>query len=49
MHISLNFTILPYKKLTYEKLAKSFYVNDCVTNVDFYFDFEIFRKEAFSF
>jgi len=50
LHISkaLSSTILPYKKLIYEKLTKSFYVYDYVTSIDSYFDFEIFRREAYS-
>ncbi|XP_011060729.1 PREDICTED: uncharacterized protein LOC105149775 [Acromyrmex echinatior] len=35
-------------KAVYEKLAKSFYVDDCVTSVNSYSDFEVFRREACS-
>ena len=50
MHINraLNSIILPYKKTVYEKLEKSFYVDDCVTSVNSYSDFEVFRREACS-
>ncbi|XP_011068817.1 PREDICTED: uncharacterized protein LOC105154792 [Acromyrmex echinatior] len=36
------------RKAVYEKLAKSFYVDDCVTSVNSYSDFEVFRREACS-
>ena len=50
LHINraLNPTILAYKKVVYEKLTKSFYVDDCVTSVNSYSDFEVFRREACS-
>lgn len=44
----MNSTVLTHEKLIYEKLARSFYVDDCITSVDSNADFEIFQKEASS-
>ncbi|XP_018402106.1 PREDICTED: uncharacterized protein LOC108779233 [Cyphomyrmex costatus] len=48
MHIkrALQANVPPCHKSIYEKLAKSFNVDDCVTSVDSHSDFEIFQKEA---
>lgn len=44
----MNSTTLSCKKYVYEKLGKFFYVDDCVTSVDSYSDFEFFQKETTS-
>lgn len=38
----------PTRRSTCEKLAKSFYVDDCITSVDSLIDFQTFRDEAIS-
>ncbi|XP_039308955.1 uncharacterized protein LOC105206992 [Solenopsis invicta] len=38
----------PQKNQVYEKLTKFFYVDDCITSVDSYSDFEVFQREASS-
>lgn len=50
MHIerNVNSTDYPHRKKIYEKLLKSFYVDDCITSVDSYTDFQIFQNEAVS-
>ena len=45
---TLNSTVSTHEKLIYKKLLRSFYVDDCITSVDSYEDFEIFQREASS-
>jgi len=48
LHIerNLNVTDSINRKLIYEKLAKSFYVDDCVTSINSYDEFQVFQDEA---
>lgn len=45
---ALNSMNTQHNQFIYEKLKKSFYVDDCVTSLDSYAEFEDFRKEASS-
>ncbi|KMQ86796.1 integrase core domain protein [Lasius niger] len=45
---SFNSTDSLHRKKICEKLAKSFYVDDCITSVNSYTDFQIFQEEAVS-